>query len=163
MDGGSKTAGSACCARQRGSAWPRCQREVTARSGSGRAGSGRMASTLSTSRWAQRWPSSPELFRLFITISFFRSRFFAAVICPSIRKKLKSVLAYFFTVAPRLGNFFLPFFRRRRQQIAARHWCRRWWRLARARARATTPPHDARAPTGASAFNTRRALAARAP
>ena len=46
---------------------------------------------------------------------------------------------------------------------ANRRWCRLWWRLARARARAAAPPHDTRAPTGASAFNTRRALAARAP
>jgi hypothetical protein len=38
---------------------------------------------------------------------------------------------------------------------ANRRWCRLWWRLAHARARATTPTHDARAPTGASACNTR--------
>ena len=46
---------------------------------------------------------------------------------------------------------------------ANRRWCRLWWRPARARARAAAPPHDARAPTGASACNTRRTLAARAP
>jgi hypothetical protein len=56
------------------------------------------------------------------------------------------------TIAPRLGNFCAPFFRRRRRQIAAHRWCRLWRTCS---CDAAAPPHDARAHTaGASACNT---------
>ena len=85
---------------------------------------------------------------------------------PTLARRLPAPRPYLPTLAqvfPIAAVTYLPGQRDATLTASHRRWCRRWRRLARARARAAAPPHDTRAPTGASAFNTRRALAARAP